>query len=139
MNIVTLIGRLGTDPDLRHTQSGNAVVNFRMVTSERWYDKQKQESVEEATWHSIVVWGKQAETCANHIGKGSQVGITGRLQEREFEDKDGNKRKVIEIVANKVEFVGSKKDREQGGQQQSQGGGGPSDDDIPFAAVWWPE
>lgn len=104
VNKVILVGRLGGDPEIRYTQSGAGVANFNIATSESWTDKegQKQEKTE---WHRIVVWGKMAETCAQYLSKGRQVFVEGRLQTRQWDDKDGNKRYTTEVIANTVQFL----------------------------------
>lgn len=109
VNKVILIGHLGADPELRYTQGGQAVASMRLATSESWTDRdgQKQERTE---WHSITVWGKQAESCAQHLAKGRQVFIEGRLQSREYEDREGVTRKVWEIQADRVTFIGGRGD-----------------------------
>jgi single-strand DNA-binding protein len=105
VNKVILIGRLGTDPEVRYTSNGGAVANFNMATNESWTDKsgQKQEKTE---WHRIVVWGKIAELCGQYLSKGRQAFIEGRLQTREWTDKEGGKRYTTEIVAQNVQFLG---------------------------------
>jgi single-strand DNA-binding protein len=104
VNKVILVGRLGNDPEIRYTQQGVAVTNFNIATSENWVDKggQKQERTE---WHRIVVWGKMAETCSQYLTKGRQVFIEGRLQTRQWDDKDGGKRYTTEVVASTVQFL----------------------------------
>lgn len=103
-NKVIILGNLGADPESRFTRSGQQVVNMRIATSEKWNkDGQSQESTE---WHSVVVWGKQAETCARYLTKGRTVLVEGRLQTRSFEDTNGAKRYKTEIVASGVKFVG---------------------------------
>lgn len=104
VNKVILVGRLGNDPEIRYTQQGVAVTNFNIATSENWVDKAgaKQERTE---WHRIVVWGKMAETCSQYLAKGRQVFVEGRLQTRQWEDKDGGKRYTTEIVAATVQFL----------------------------------
>lgn len=104
VNKVILVGRLGNDPEIRYTQQGVAVTNFNMATSENWMDKsgQKQERTE---WHRIVVWGKMAEICSQYLAKGRQVFVEGRLQTRQWDDKDGQKRYTTEIVAATVQFL----------------------------------
>ncbi len=106
VNKVFLIGRLGQDPEVRYTPNGGAVANFSMATSESWNDKsgQKQEKTE---WHRIVVWGKLGELCGQYLSKGRQAFIEGRLQTREWVDKEGQKKYTTEIVANNVQFLGS--------------------------------
>lgn len=104
VNKVILVGRLGNDPEIRYTQQGVAVTNFNIATSENWVDKggQKQERTE---WHRIVVWGKIAEVCSQYLAKGRQVFIEGRLQTRQWEDKEGSKRYTTEVVASTVQFL----------------------------------
>ena len=123
LNKVMLMGNLGRDPELRYTQSNQAVANFSIATSETWKDKggEKQERTE---WHKITVWGKQAESCANYLRKGRPVLVEGKLQTREWEDKDGNKRFTTEIVAERVLFLGS---RESSGIDGDDGGPSESD------------
>lgn len=125
VNKVLLIGRLGNNPEIRHTSGGTAVANFNMATSENWNDKtgQKQERTE---WHRIVVWGKLAELSEKYLSKGRQCYVEGRLQTRSWDDKDGNKRYTTEIVASSIQFLGSS-------QSASQGAGASSDmgSDLP--------
>lgn len=104
VNKVILIGNLGSDPELRYTQSGQAVANFNIATNERWNDKDGQ-TQERTEWHKIVVWGRQAENCEKYLSKGRQVYIEGRLQTRDWEDRDGNKRYTTEVVAQSVQFL----------------------------------
>jgi single-strand DNA-binding protein len=117
VNKVILIGNLGADPEVRFTPGGQAVANFRIATSESWQDKngQKQERTE---WHRIVVWGKLAELCGEYLKKGRQCYIEGRLQTREWTDKENKKNYTTEVVANTVQFLGS---RDGAG---AEGGGG---------------
>jgi single-strand DNA-binding protein len=147
LNKVLIIGNLGRDPEVRFTSNGKAVAKFPVATSERWTDQDgnKQERTE---WHNVVVWGKQAETCGQYLSKGRQVFVEGSVRTRQYDDKDGNKRYITEIVARDVRFLGSPGGR--GGDQMSAprgedlgggggarreeepGGGPPDDDDIPF-------
>ena len=110
LNRVMIIGRLGQDPELKHTPSGQAVCNFSVATSENWTDKsgQKQEKTE---WHRIVVWGKTAEICQQYLAKGRQAYIEGKLQTRSWDDKDGQKKYMTEILANTVQFLGGAQER----------------------------
>lgn len=103
MNKVILIGNLTDDPEVKFTQGGQCVANFRIATSEQWNDKDgvKQERVE---FHRIVVWGKKAESCGEYLVKGKQVCIEGKIQTRSY-DKDGVKQYSTEIVADRVEFL----------------------------------
>lgn len=105
VNKVILIGNLGQDPEVRVTGTGQKVANFNIATTDRWTDKggQKQEKTE---WHRIVVWGPQAENCGQYLAKGRQVYIEGRLQTRQWDDKEGNKRYTTEVVAQRVQFLG---------------------------------
>jgi single-strand DNA-binding protein len=125
VNSVNLIGHLGKDPEVRYTGGGQAVANFSLATSDTWKDKsgEKQERTE---WHRIVVWGKQAEHCGEYLRKGRLVHIEGRLQTREWDDKDGQKRHTTEIIANRVTFLGGGRDAgdgDRGGSRDDRGGG----------------
>lgn len=149
VNRVFLVGNLGADPEVRYTQSGSAVANFRIATSEVWNDK-NGERQERTEWHRIVVWGRQAEHCGEYLRKGRSVCVEGRLQTREWEDRDGNKRYTTEVKADNVTFLGGRSDGDYGGgggsRRPSSGGGGSSpsrgndwdepppldDSDIPF-------
>ena len=117
VNKVILVGNLGADPDMRYTPSGQGVCELRVATSESWNDKngQRQERTE---WHRIVVWGKRAEVCSKYLSKGRQVFVEGRIQTRTYDDKDGNKRYITEIIAADVQFLGG------GGREGGAGGGG---------------
>ena len=132
VNKAILLGRLGQDPELRHTGSGSAVCNFTLATNESWFDKQANERKEKTTWHNIVVWGASGENCAKYLGKGSKVFIEGRIQTREWEDQNGNKRYTTEIVASSVQFLDTKGGGGGRRDEPKQGGGGFSDDPIPF-------
>ena len=92
LNKVMIIGRLGVDPELRYTQNNTAVANLRIATDESWTDRQSGEKREATEWHRVVVWGRQAETCDKYLSKGRLVFVEGRLQTREWQDRDGNKR-----------------------------------------------
>ena len=105
VNKVILVGNLGKDPDVRYTQTGSAVANFSIATSEQWNDRdgKRQERTE---WHNIVVWGKQAESCGQYLSKGRQVYVEGSIRTRSYDDKSGNKRYITEIVAQRIQFLG---------------------------------
>ena len=109
VNKVILIGRLGADPEKLVTGTGRTVARFTLATSEQWKDQagQKQEKTE---WHKIVVWGPLAERCSEHLGKGRQVYIEGRLQTRQWEDKEGAKRYTTEVVAQRVQYLSPRTD-----------------------------
>ena len=150
VNKVILIGNLGVKPELRYTPGGQAVANFRIATNERWGGRDGQPAQERTEWHNIVVWGKTAENCGKYLDKGRQVYIEGRLQTREWQDKEGQKRYTTEVVAQTVQFLGGRggeggaggmggEDRmaagvPSGGVGEDFGGGdtGGSDDDLPF-------
>ena len=138
VNKVILIGNLGRDPELRYTQSGQAVTNFSLATSENWNDKSSGERVERTEWHRIVAWGRTAELAAQYLSKGRTVYVEGRLQTREYEDRDGIKRRVTEVVANNITFLGGRggdggaSSAPNAGDNEGSGGGSPPDDDIPF-------
>ncbi len=105
VNKAIIVGRLGQDPEIRHTQSGTAVANFSVATSESWKkDGERKESTE---WHNIVVWDKTAEACGTYLAKGRMVYVEGKLQTQSWE-KDGVTRYKTEIVAQRVEFLGGK-------------------------------
>src|SRR6478735_7282345 len=106
VNKVILVGNLGAKPELKYLPSGQAVCELRLATNEVFNDKnqQRQERVE---WHSIVVWGKTGENCAQYLDKGRSVYVEGRLQTRSWDDKNtGEKKYMTEIVANQVSFLG---------------------------------
>src|SRR5947209_11564752 len=106
VNKVILVGRLGQNPEVRYTPPGAAVANFSVATNESWTDKsgQKQERTE---WHKVVVWGKLAELCNQYLAKGRQVYLEGRLQTRQWQDKDGQTKYTTEVIANTVQFLGA--------------------------------
>ncbi len=128
VNKAILIGNLGRDPELRHTNSGAAVCNFTMATTEKWTDK-SGEKQEDTTWHRVVVWGKSAEHCAEYLAKGRTVYVEGRIQHREWENKEGQKQTTTEINAQTVQFIGGKQDRSER-QRPSEPQGPPEDDDL---------
>jgi len=107
VNKVIIVGRLGADPEVRYTPGGQAVARLSVATSENWTDKQGQKQ-ERTEWHRIVVWGKLAEVCGQHLSKGRQVYIEGRLQTRSWDDKtSGQKKYSTEINASTVQFLGA--------------------------------
>jgi single-strand DNA-binding protein len=115
VNKVILVGRLGRDPETRYTGGGQAVCNFSLATDETFKDRsgEKQKRTE---WHKIVVWGKLAELVQQYLKKGREVYLEGRIQSREWTDKEGQKRTSYEIVATDVRFL-------SGGKSDSTGGG----------------
>jgi single-strand DNA-binding protein len=157
VNKVILVGRLGRDPETRYTGGGQAVANFSVATDESYKDK-NGERQKRTEWHKIVVWGKQAEIAQQYLKKGSLIFIEGRIQSREWQDKEGQKRTSFEIVASNFRMLGGRSDGAAAGagggrsssaddteshaapQEESYGGGGGhapsgpeiSDEDIPF-------
>ena len=141
VNKVILVGNLGRDAELRFTPGGAAVATLSLATTEVWNDKggQRQEKTE---WHRVVLWGKQAETLNEYLVKGKQIYVEGRLQTREWNDKDGNKRYTTEIRGDRVVLLsgggGGGQRREAPARQAADMGETPepvaplNDDDIPF-------
>lgn len=146
VNKVILVGNLGKDPELRYTPSGTAVCTFSLATSDRFKNKQGEQQ-DRTEWHNIVTWSGLAEICGKYLAKGKQVYIEGRIQSRSYDDRDGNKRYITEIVANEMQMLS--RAGEQGGGSGGGGGSRPSsqfnepsggpeeppfnpDDDIPF-------
>ena len=105
VNKVILVGNLGADPEVRFTPSGQAVANFRIATIENWTDNAGQKH-ERTEWHRIVVWGKLGELCGEYLAKGRQCFVEGRLQTREWTDKENKKNYTTEVVASNVVFLG---------------------------------
>jgi single-strand DNA-binding protein len=151
VNKVILVGNLGRDPETRYTTSGDAVTNIRVATTDTWKDKngEKQEKTE---WHTVVFFGRQAEIAGEYLKKGRQVYVEGRLQTRKWQDKEGQDRYTTEIVADRMQMLGSREgssapvaaepsERASAAESRSGGksGGAPAkksvddlDDDIPF-------
>ena len=145
VNKVILVGNLGRDIELRYTPGGAAVATLSLATTEVWNDKsgQRQEKTE---WHRVVLWGKTAETLAEYLLKGRQIYVEGRLQTRQWDDRDGNKRYTTEIRADRVVLLGGRGAGGGGGgggqrgeEGDQRGPAAPADegvelteDDIPF-------
>ncbi len=139
LNKVILIGRLGKDPELRYTPNGAAVTNFNLATNEVYNDKDGKQ-VEQTDWHRVVAWRKLAEICGQYLKKGSLVYIEGKLKTRTYDDREGVKKYVTEIVADQMQMLGGK----QGGTGDYVPPSGEvesaasateqpaSDDDLPF-------
>jgi single-strand DNA-binding protein len=127
VNKVILVGRLGRDPETRFTGGGQAVANFSVATDETYKDK-NGERQKRTEWHKIVVWGKQAEIAQQYLKKGSLIFIEGRIQSREWQDKEGQKRTSFEIVASNFRMLGGKGDGSGGGASRGGGGGAAHDD-----------
>jgi single-strand DNA-binding protein len=146
VNKVILVGNLGRDPEVRYLPDGGAVTNISVATTDTWKDKsgEKQERTE---WHRVAFFGKLAEIAGEYLKKGSQVYVEGRLQTRKWQDKEGQDRYTTEIVADRMQMLGSRgggsesmarepKAAAEGGKAPARKGGGASfddmDDDIPF-------
>ncbi len=116
VNKVILVGNLGKDPELRYTAAGTAVATFSLATSERFKgrDGQMQDKTE---WHNIVAWRQLAEICGKFLHKGKQVYIEGKIQTRSYDDRDGNKRYITEIVADQMQMLGRAGEEGGGGYQ----------------------
>jgi single-strand DNA-binding protein len=114
VNKVILLGNLGRDPETRYTTGGDAVTNLRIATTETWKDKsgEKQEKTE---WHSVVLFGRQAEIAGEYLKKGRSVYIEGRLQTRKYTDKEGVEKYSTEIVGDRMQLLGSGRDSGGGG------------------------
>ncbi len=120
VNKVILVGRLGRDPETRYTSGGQAVANFSVATDESYKDR-NGERQKRTEWHKIVVWGKQAEIAQQYLKKGSLIFIEGRIQSREWQDKEGQKRTSFEIVATNFRMLGG---RGEGGSMAAGAGAG---------------
>ena len=145
LNKVILIGNLGRDPELRYTANGQPVASFSLATTESWTNR-SGEREQRTEWHRIVTWGKLAETCSEYMAKGKQVYVEGRLQTREWEDRDGNKRRTTEVNANQVLMLGRRSDWDNADRPRDPASPGAAadapdapddppkdgDDDIPF-------
>jgi len=130
VNKVILVGRLGRDPETRYTSGGQAVANFSVATDESYKDR-NGERQKRTEWHKIVVWGKQAEIAQQYLKKGSLVFIEGRIQSREWQDKEGQKRTSFEIVANNFRMLGGRGEGMAAGAGAGAGGGaGRGGDDF---------
>ncbi len=122
VNKVILVGHLGADPETRYTNSGTAVTELRIATSESWTDKQSGERQERTEWHRVTLWGKLAEIAGEYLKKGRQVYIEGSLRTEEYE-KDGITRYSTKVNASDMQMLGGGGDNQQGGGQRSGGGG----------------
>jgi single-strand DNA-binding protein len=146
VNKVILIGNLGRDPETRYTTGGDAVTNIRIATTDTWKDKagEKQEKTE---WHSVVFFGRQAEIAGEYLKKGRQIYVEGRLQTRKWQDKEGQDRYTTEIVADRMQMLGSRQGAGDAGAREAKepaaagedkaakkpaGKFDDMDDDIPF-------
>jgi single-strand DNA-binding protein len=154
VNVVVITGNLTRDPELRHTGGGTPVCELRVAVNSRRKDGQTGEWIDKPNYFDVTVWGAQGENCANYLAKGRPVAVEGRLDWQEWEAKDGSgKRQAVRIIANSVQFLGSRDGSAGGGggngnggfappgdtpadtsdfEGAAAGGGGGADDDIPF-------
>jgi single-strand DNA-binding protein len=135
INSVVLVGNLTRDPELRHTPSGMAVCSLRLAVNTRRKDQATGEWGEKPNYFDITVWGQQGENCAQYLAKGRQVGVQGRLEWREWDAQDGTKRQAVEVVADSVQFLGSRGEGEGGGGQFVPAGAATQSADFPPAAA----
>ena len=146
INRVIVTGNLTRDPELRNLPSGTSVCTLRVACNGRRKDQSTGEWVDKPNYFDVKVWGQQGENCAQYLSKGRPVAVDGRLEWREWQDNSGNKRQSIDIIADSVQFLGSREGGENGGRFTPQSdvpadtadfapapvGAGGSDDDIPF-------
>ena len=146
INRVVLVGNLTRDPELKHLPSGTALCSLRIAVNTRRKDESGQWT-DKPNYFDITVWGQQGENCAQYLAKGRPVAIDGRLEWREWQDQSGQKRQAIDIIADSVQFLGSREGGENGGRftpqsdvpadtadfaQAPVAAGSSTDDDIPF-------
>ena len=124
VNKVILVGNLGRDAELRYTPGGAAVAHLRIATTETWTDRNSGQRQEHTEWHSIDLWGKQAETIHEYLRKGRQIYVEGSLRTRQWDDRDGNKRYSTDVRASRVVLLGGR----------GEGGGARDDQEYPRAA-----
>jgi len=128
LNLVILGGNVGNHPEMKYTPNGMQIASFSLALSEKWKKKDGGED-SRLEWVRIVCFSNLAEHCSAYVGKGDAVLVVGRIRSREFEDKDQNRKKVTEVIADKIHFL-TKKKRENDGAEYNIGG--PDDDDVPF-------
>jgi single-strand DNA-binding protein len=140
VNKVILLGNLGKDPEIRHLENGRAVTNFTLATSEVYKNKEGNK-VTNTEWHNVVLWTPLAEVAEKYLKKGNQVYIEGKITTRSYDDKDGNKRYITEVVGREMTLVGGRPDGGGGSSEQQSSGSAqpvpapaePTDlDDLPF-------
>lgn len=134
VNKVILVGHLGSDPEIKFSTTGNPLCTFRIATSKAWRDKDQVQQ-ERTEWHRIVVWGKQAEACAQYLRKGASVFVEGEIETRKYQDAQGMERFITEIKARDVRFLGGKGNQEVKAAApvlEDMGYGDTQSQDIPF-------
>lgn len=143
LNLCVFIGRLGKDPEVRYTPSGDPVCNISLAVGKKWKDKQSGETKEQTTWVNLAFWGKAAELLGQYAKKGSQLRVNGEYSVRKWQDKEGRDVYTTEIKVQDFQLLGGKPEGAQGGQQQAPqqrqqapqqrpAASGGMDDDIPF-------
>jgi single-strand DNA-binding protein len=146
LNRVIITGNLTRDPELRNLPSGTAVCSLRVAVNTRRKDNQTGEWVDKPNYFDVTVWGAQGENCAQYLSKGRPVAVDGRLEWREWQDQQGNKRQSVDIIADSVQFLGSREGSENGGRftpqsdvpadtgdfESAPAAARGADDDIPF-------
>lgn len=130
LNKSMLIGNLGSDPEVRYTQSGDCVATIRLATSDSWTDKASGEKREKTEWHRVVFYRKLGEIVAQHLKKGSSCYVEGKLVTKKWTDKDGQERYTTQIDATEMKMLGRKESQNTGAPESS-----GNDDDIPFNCV----
>ena len=129
VNKAILVGNLGSDPEMRYTQSGTAVATLSLATNRKWKDKSGQQQ-DETEWHRVVVWSKSAEFCGNYLKKGMKVYVEGRLQTRKWQDNSGVDRYTTEIIASSVLDLSQKEQTDA--RQQDEYMQHSTGSDVPF-------
>ena len=139
VNRVILVGNIGKDAEVRYTTGGAAVSTLSLATTEVWNDKSSGQRQEKTEWHRVVVWGKQAETLSEYLTKGRQIYVEGRLQTRQWDDKDGNKRYTTEVRTDRIVLLGGRSSTGDAGGPGQPAASTPvtgppelTEDDIPF-------
>lgn len=130
VNKAIIVGNLGKDPEVRYTPSGKAVCKFPIATTEKWGDGENEKHTE---WHNVVAWNKLGELCGQYLAKGRQAYIEGTIRSHSYDDKEGNKRYVTEIIAQQVKFLGGKHEEARGEGDSGFDGSMPmGKGDVPF-------
>jgi single-strand DNA-binding protein len=128
LNKVMIIGNLGRDPEMRYTPSGRPVTTFSVATSRSWNTSEGEKRIE-TEWFNVVAWSSLAEICKQHLAKGQQVYIDGRLQTRHWDDAEGNKHTSVEIVANEMIILGERRDASESTSSEAET---VEEDEFPF-------
>ena len=135
LNLCQFIGRLGKDPEVRYGADGGAMASISLAVGSAWKDKKSGEKQERTEWVRVMAYGKLAEIFAEYLKKGAQIHVSGRMQTRKWQDKEGKERYTTEIIADRMQMLGSKpanEERESPAPKQKAQDSEPFDDDIPF-------